>query len=262
MADKITKIYALLDPRTSECRYVGKTCQPLNVRFTCHIRDKRPSRKINWIKSLVALGLKPRMEVLEILTQDSVAKDWEEAERFWISCFRFMGSDLTNLTDGGEGLCGHTLTDSHKRKIGDRFRGRKLSPEHLANLAEARRGLCYDHLRQLAASQKGKPLSEAHRLSLGKSWLGRKHTPETIAKMSASAMGRKCSAEVRANMSEAQKNRTPEHQEKLNARKRGCTLSPEHRAKIGAAHLGRKHAPETIERMRAAQQRRYQNAHS
>lgn len=251
-----TVIYALIDPRTHEARYVGKTNVMPRIRFTSHLRDKRPSRKVNWIKTLRAAGLEPGMEILEALDENTEISDWQEAERFWISYMRSIGANLTNLTEGGEGLHGHIFTPEHRAKIGAAHKGRFVSQETRVRMAESRMHLSFDHLRRLAAEQKGKPLTPEHRAAIGKSWLGRKHTPETKAKIRAASLGRKCSAETRAKMSIVQKNRTPEHQEKLSATKRGKKLSAEHRARLSIAQTGRKHPPETIAKMREAYQRR------
>lgn len=255
-ADKSTIIYALIDPVTREVRYIGKTTVKLNVRFTSHLRDTRPSWKLNWLTALRNAGLKPEIGILESMDGDVSLQQWQEAERFWISYLRFLGAKLTNLTSGGEGLSGHVFTPDHRKKIGDASRGIKRSPETCARMAESRKGVSCEHLKKLSEGRKGKRLSEEHRKKLSGIWLGRKHSTETIARMSAAALGRKCSPETRANMSEAQKNRTSEHQEKLSASKRGKRLSPEHCAKLSAAQTGRRHPPETIEKMRRSYERR------
>lgn len=43
--------------------------------------------------------------------------DWIESERFWIAKYRNEGARLLNLTDGGEGLAGLPMSQSHKDKI-------------------------------------------------------------------------------------------------------------------------------------------------
>lgn len=246
-ANRKTVIYALLDPLNLEVRYIGKTNANINIRFTSHLREKKPSRKANWIRSIRIAGRTPNIEVLEELDASSEISDWQEAERFWISYFRFMGARLTNLTDGGEGLAGLIFTEEHKKRIGAANRGSKRSTETRAKMAESRKTVSCEHLRKLSESRRGKPLSDQHRAKLGNRWIGRKHTPETKLKMSLAAIGRKCPAETKANMSAAQKERTPEHQEKLTASKRGKALSEEHRAKLSTSHKSRKKLLETTD---------------
>ena len=109
-------IYALIDPRDKQVRYVGKTIH-LRLRFQRHLS---PSSKCihcsTWIQSLLSIGLKPELITLELLEPDS---EWEVCERKWITHFRQNGVDLTNLTEGGEG--GGTLGRL----------GKKNSPEHI-----------------------------------------------------------------------------------------------------------------------------------
>lgn len=60
-------IYALVDPRTKLVCYVGNTVQPLKTRLCCHVssRDIERSPKAAWIRSLVALGLRPSIKALQ-----------------------------------------------------------------------------------------------------------------------------------------------------------------------------------------------------
>lgn len=94
------KIYGLYDPTdsTMSIRYVGKTIQTLKKRLQGHIDDSvknNPSTyKKNWINSLLKKGIRPKIRLIEICTEEN----WEERERFWISSI----NNLTNLTAGGE----------------------------------------------------------------------------------------------------------------------------------------------------------------
>lgn len=202
-----TIIYVLIDPRTHEARYVGKTTISLNIRFTSHLRDKRPSWKLNWLNALRSLGLTPRIEILENLGVVANVSDWQQAERFWISYLKFIGSRLTNLTDGGEGLHGHVFTEEHRRRIGEAHKGKVISEVGRKRMSDTWKHRSYDHLRKLADSQRGKPLSDEHKAKLGKHWIGRKHTPETKAKMSAASLGKPKSPEARASMALARRRR-------------------------------------------------------
>src|SRR6478609_6911530 len=118
-----TVIYIMIDPRNSEVRYIGKTHIKLQTRFDYHMSEKRRSLKGNWIKSLRAISLQPSIAVIEDLGLNPGVEAWQEAERFWISYFRFMGARLTNLTDGGEGLSGLIFSEEHRKRIGEAKRG-------------------------------------------------------------------------------------------------------------------------------------------
>lgn len=94
-----TFIYALNDPETGECRYIGKADKP-QARFKEHLRkslEDNPHKK-NWILSLRARGLEP---VVAVLREVPIAC-WEACERWYISQYRMCGFDLTNVLEGGE----------------------------------------------------------------------------------------------------------------------------------------------------------------
>lgn len=99
-----TFIYGLNDPETGECRYVGKADDPHDRLFgrSGHLYDchKKNHHCANWIRALVARGLVPQLEIL----QEVPETEWELWERVWITASRKIGMDLTNATDGGEGL--------------------------------------------------------------------------------------------------------------------------------------------------------------
>lgn len=95
-------LYTLSDPITNEIRYVGKTTQSLNTRYSDHIntnglRSKQNYKSRNWIKSLALKELLPKIEILD----EVKAEYWEIEEKFYISYFRWLGFNLTNHQEGG-----------------------------------------------------------------------------------------------------------------------------------------------------------------
>lgn len=102
-------IYALMDPRTSCLRYVGKAVD-VERRLKVHLHEKAKTLKNNWLKSLKAKGLKPALEVLE-----EVDGDGSDAERFWIASLRAAGARLLNATDGGDGFRGRHSEETKAR---------------------------------------------------------------------------------------------------------------------------------------------------
>ena len=107
-------IYGLFDPRTDELRYVGKTEVDFRVRLTKHLNEAKSNRsqdhKNRWIRKLLSLGLSPQIEVFE-----SAPSDINEAERWHISYWKFLGCRLTNCGQGGDG---QKHTEESKLKIG------------------------------------------------------------------------------------------------------------------------------------------------
>ena len=111
-------IYALVDPITGEIRYVGKSTDPTK-RLSFHLSKrslKTNSPKNLWIRKLLDKGLRPLLVIL----QKCDPNKWAEAERGWIVMFRMVGAELTNTSDGGEGVLEktpETPTVRYKRKL-------------------------------------------------------------------------------------------------------------------------------------------------
>lgn len=127
-------IYGLLDPRTQECRYVGKA-KNAQKRLKEHFGKRALQRHTHftqWIKSLKNKGLFPDIVILE----ETNSVNWKEAEIFWIGYMKFLGAKLTNGTSGGQG---GDLSVEAREKQATALRGRKriLSPEHRAKITAA-----------------------------------------------------------------------------------------------------------------------------
>jgi hypothetical protein len=154
----MTYIYALIDPSTNQCRYVGKADNPVR-RLQRHLQKKRlqdATYKAAWLRQVVEKGLAPEMLVLEEVPKDT----WKESECFWIGYFRMIGAQLTNGTSGGDGGCfkgsanpmfgrkgpAHPAYGKPRPKdVVDKIRAkqvgrkRKLDPEALERIKEANR---------------------------------------------------------------------------------------------------------------------------
>ena len=118
----MTKIYVLIDPRTEEIRYVGKTSAKLSRRLSQHTRARAHNRHDAWVTCLRERDLRPHIELVQEVPDDF----WQEAERYWIAYYRSIGCNLVNGTDGGEGAPkGIKLTPEHCAKISASGRGRK-----------------------------------------------------------------------------------------------------------------------------------------
>lgn len=124
-------IYALNDPTTGRCRYVGKSVAPKD-RLRGHIRrlGEGRSHKNNWVKKLRARGLKPVLEILDEVPQT----EWQFWEREYIRVFRAIGIDLLNVSDGGESP--PPITEELREKL----RRKVFTAEHRANISAAKQG--------------------------------------------------------------------------------------------------------------------------
>lgn len=156
-------IYLLIDPRTGECRYVGKSERGVR-RAREHMQPaflQRPQHCACWLRSLSAEGLRPEIEVVE-----SGVVDIDDAEMFWIGYFRSLGCRLTNHTNGGGGTSGYrkTVSAETRQKMSDAHKGKKFSAEHLANLSIAiKKRFTPEYVERTLKRRKGERRSEAAR---------------------------------------------------------------------------------------------------
>lgn len=89
---KATYIYALIDPKNNQAKYIGQTSWAIKHRFAQHLKSSQNSEKKAWIDSLLSEGYMPEMIVIDICRYNA----WPKQEAFWISYFRFMGAELFN----------------------------------------------------------------------------------------------------------------------------------------------------------------------
>jgi hypothetical protein len=170
----VKTIYALIDPRTSDVRYIGATTD-VQRRLQEHLRREEARHCSRWIRSLLASGLSPRVWVFEV-----VGDGWQAAERRWIQTFRDLGMATCNIADGGEGTSpGSTKLAETRAKMSvaaTRWQtGRKLPAEQRERMSTAQlkryedpnqRAFQAENLASVCASGgragKGKPKSPEH----------------------------------------------------------------------------------------------------
>ena len=236
-----TTIYGLVDPRTSELRYVGKTVFGLPLRLRQHINDARRGRvdiwRFRWINELTRCGLVP-----EIFELEYTRGDWQEAEQFWIAYFRFIGASLVNATAGGDGLQSFSHSNDTRKKqseaakrryadpaerkrSGDAVRSAYLDPVKRKNLRDGLRNVWTPEARarqsilstaacalpgafeRLSAAKNGKAVSPETRAKISAAKKGIPRNAESIARQIATITGRTIGAETRRKISESGKNR-------------------------------------------------------
>lgn len=91
-------VYALLDPRSSSVRYIGRSVKP-ERRMAQHMCCDDDTYRSRWINSLKRAGLRP---TLKILCWAEVA-DARRIEAKLVRIHRAKNSGLTNTTSGGDG---------------------------------------------------------------------------------------------------------------------------------------------------------------
>lgn len=240
VSPKMITIYALKDPRDGVIRYVGKTKNALSKRLTAHRNEKRQTRKCRWLAKLRRDGVEPAVVVLEEVQETT----WEESERFWIKWCRISGFDLTNHTDGGDGVGG--LDTEARRRVSERMKIRMAKPGARDFLSDPARGAkisaaltgrpkSADHVAKLKQNQPGRKLSAEQRAAISRGLignqfrLGKPHDEITRAKISAALIGRPGTM-LGKKMSE-------EGNLRRSLKQRGVKKSEEWKSKIQAGQL-------------------------
>ena len=157
MGDEASKcvVYGLSSSSDARIRYVGQTITDVYDRLKNHIRHARkyPHRHLScWIKSVISSG---HSIVVEVLVSDA---KWNETEISVIAEMRASGANLVNATSGGDGALGVAWTDERRKNLSLAMTGKKKSPEHIANVSAAKRGmrLSDETKKKISAALKGR----------------------------------------------------------------------------------------------------------
>lgn len=168
------QIYVLKDPISLDIKYVGKTIATLNKRLSGHLQDsKKLTHKCsNWITSLRNKGLKPIIELVEIVP----INEGNAKEIYWIAYYTSCGIDLKNQTLGGDGASqGLSRSKEACIKTGMTLKRRYDNGEIV--FSEERR-------RKISEALKGKTVSDITRQKLRDANLGKKASEESKLKKS------------------------------------------------------------------------------
>jgi hypothetical protein len=240
-------VYVFRNPlKKYEPFYVGKG---KGSRWRKHLTEKRIRNpyKNNTIKKIQAADMEPVIELMWRGGDEKYALGLE-VELIRMYGRKCDGGTLTNLTRGGEGTSGFTVSEDTRHKISVAVTGRKHTAESLLNMSKA---------------QKGRVVSEEHRLNMSKSRKGYVHLEETKLKISKALKGRVVSEEERLKHMGHVVSKETGH--KISLAKMGHSVSEESRRKTALANTGRKHSEETKLKMslsgRLEQQRRIANGY-
>jgi hypothetical protein len=122
---EIAYIYALIDPRNDEIRYIGKTIYP-KKRLSLHIseckRDDVIHYRSNWIKKLLNLDMKPLLRILKVCS----LSEFEKYEMYYIDLYK--ENRLTNSDETGQGNIGR------KKEVIDRIKSKTSRKVYQYNL--------------------------------------------------------------------------------------------------------------------------------
>jgi len=113
--------------------YIGKGTRRDRMKVTT-------GRSERWSRTVAKHGFKA--EVVSVWPTEDEAFTHE---RFLIACFRSMGHDICNHTDGGEGACGFKQSEETKALRNGKLRGRMKSPETITRMKAAKAGYTVPH---------------------------------------------------------------------------------------------------------------------
>lgn len=116
-ATATTAIYALCEYPSWKVRYIGKTVHFIHERHKAHIRAARRGSDLpvyRWIRKKLQARERLAIKLIEYVKPNA---DWAARERYWIDHYRASTGDILNLTDGGEGLAGHSFDATHRQRI-------------------------------------------------------------------------------------------------------------------------------------------------
>ena len=218
------KIYAISDPDTNIIKYIGVTTRTLKERLYQHLynaRNKRLQISAKCIWSLLKVDKLPVISLVETCTETN----WEEREKYWIAYYKKTG-ELTNLTDGGEGLLGLKLTEEHKRRISLANKNHVVTEETRQKLRLANIGKTFsiETRQKISRFHTGKFKTAEHRKKIGNKHRGKNVSAETREKLRHANIGKIVSEAAKIKMSLARRGvpKSAKHVEsmRLSAKKR------------------------------------------
>lgn len=233
---RVFYVYEHWRPDKNVCFWVGKGKGARAYDFK---RNSFYNRVVNKL-ARIGMCVEVRLVANGLLEQEAFTIE-KERIAFW----RSTGIKLCNVTDGGEGPSGFKPTRASIEKGAAKKRGRKLSPEHRANIG---------------AGHLGKTHTEQHRKNLSKAKLGvpqKPHTEEHNINIGNALRGKHLSETACENIRRYQSSRPESHNQAISKALTGRKLSEEHCANLTKSAL--KRAPtseEACANMRASQQKR------
>jgi hypothetical protein len=204
--------------------YIGKTVAKLKKRISSHIFNVRSSNYNSAFHAAIRKYGEQNFK-WEVIDKCLFPDILCELEKFYIKQFNCKAPGGYNLTDGGDGACGHTVTPEVRKKISDALCGEKNF-----NYGKKFPEKSVETKRKISIANTGKHRSEETKMRMSAAQKGRIVSAETRKKISNSLSGEKHhmfgkhhSLEARKKISIAGTNRHP---------------SPESREKIRLSRIG------------------------
>jgi hypothetical protein len=135
---------------TNKIFYIGKgTKNRANFKF---------GRNSHWHRIANKHGFKVKI----LANWDTEQKAFDH-EKLLISCFKDMGYDLANKSDGGEGNSGWKHTEEFKKKSSELRKGKTSPKKGYKTSEETKKKLSLSQLGRVKSSEERKKISEANR---------------------------------------------------------------------------------------------------
>jgi len=241
MTEKEYFTYAHLRKSDNQVFYIGKGVLS---------RIKSTSgRNPYWENTVKKHGL-----ITQKLSKWKTEKEAFEHEKFLIWCFRDMGINIVNITDGGDGVSGlrHSIEAKQKMSIsrsGERNHGYgKPSPNRGIAMSEEQK-------KKISKANKGRKTTDEIKAKLSDALKGRVISDETKKKMSDARKGKKLSAEHCKRISEGKMGDKHHFWGKPSPR-RGMTHTDESKLQMSIIKRGKKASDETKLKMSVSQKLR------
>lgn len=164
---KFNGLIYLIENQINNKKYIGKTSRSLNKRWSEHKYDSKNSNSYLH-RAMRKYGFENfSISILEKVICDNLENfnnKLNKLEQYYISQFDTCNNGY-NLTLGGDGSCGYTISQDHKNAVSKAHKGIPLSEEHKEKIAK------------FMQSDKNPNI-------------GRKHSNESIQKLSESRKGK------------------------------------------------------------------------
>jgi group I intron endonuclease len=180
--------------------YIGKAKDP-KARWSKHVSSARLKKRGQYFylqASINKYGPENfRLETIEILGS---AEEAYARESYWIGVYKSNDNKFgMNLTTGGDGSVGHSLSKEARDKISKAQTGRKMSEVTRRAIVKANTGRVFseEHKRRISVAQRGpknhrygKKITDDHKAAVSRANSGKIVSTETRAKMRAATTKR------------------------------------------------------------------------
>jgi hypothetical protein len=181
-------VYEHWRPDTGVCFYVGK-----GKNKRAYIMKNRSDHHQKIINKIHKNGMCVEVRLFASGLTESEALEIEKSR---ISHWRKLGINLSNKTNGGDGISGYKHTPEAKANMSEQRKGHsptrgtlgmKFSEETRQKMSLAAKGKpkTFEHAAKIGSKHKGKVISAEVRAKMSLAKKGKKQTPEHIAKVSA-----------------------------------------------------------------------------